>query len=75
LGFCETPRAFRSKKVRASWRGEQVLLSASKNLQNPVWCIYTIPLEPILSKIPDGLCRAAGAAQNRNGSRAKNFLP
>jgi len=38
--------------------------------------IFMTSLELILSKIPDAdQRRAAGTAQNRNGSRAKNFLP
>jgi len=43
-----------------------------------VWCIYTTPLELILSEIPEksNARRPLGGGQEKpHGSRAKNFLP
>jgi len=49
---------------------------SGKFLKVKLWSIFTTSLELILSEIPDtDQCRACGAVQNRNGSRAKNFLP
>jgi len=42
------------------------------------WCIYTTPLELILSEIPEKIQSLRPAAKRRGfarGSRAKNFLP